>query len=379
MTVTPALIAQTMKTIRQEYTETVLPKWNPREGCIYFEEAWIGHKQPYILPLVILKTHTCRWLQKSGGCAMCNYQFISAFENRINDEDILSQARWALDRLSPIERYPYLHLTSSGSFLDPLEISDQVLTQTLSMLDSAGIETFSTESRPEFLLNIHRLDLIKRSFSRQVTFGIGLESASDHVRNYCLNKGFDTDSFLEAINTVKAYGMSFHSYILLGKPFLSPREDIEDVLRAIRLTLENGGIALVMVANLQPHTLIHWLWQRGKYELPKLWAPLKILELLEPDERERVWIKGLDKGVPTADMYARNCENCTTVIHNALVGWNMTADFSLIEQVRDVCDCRQEWEGHLNDKIDTTVDQRLAQFYEQEWPSIAEQFTAARA
>ena len=127
MELTPDIPRKIMKKIRTQYSEDALPPWQPNECHIYYEEAWMEPNQPYMLPLVILKTPTCSWLSAGGGCTMCNYQYISSFQRRITEDNIMNQVKWALQQLSPIERFPYIHLTSSGSFLDPKEVSNELL------------------------------------------------------------------------------------------------------------------------------------------------------------------------------------------------------------------------------------------------------------
>ena len=164
MKLTSDLPQKIMKKIRLQYKESVLPAWEPNRCHIYFEDAWMEPNTPYILPLVIMKTRTCSWLRQGGGCMMCNYQYISSFKRRITDDNILNQAKWALSGLSPLNRFPYIHLTSSGSFMDPNEISDEILIKILGLLQNSGIKILSTESRPEYLLNEKRLKIIKETF-----------------------------------------------------------------------------------------------------------------------------------------------------------------------------------------------------------------------
>lgn len=276
---------------------------------------------------------------------MCNFQSISAYDQTISKENILNQVNWALKKLMTKVPRPYLHLTSSGSFLDPNEIDDEILVEILQTLEKSGVRLLSTESRPEFVLNEQRLETMSQNFDGTISIGIGLESSDDFIRNFCLNKGFRTKTFKKAVDLLKKHNISFHSYILLGKPLLSTYEDIEDTVRTIQFSVDLGGIAIVRLVNLQPYTLIHWLHQRNMYELPKLWSALRVLESLAETERQKVWIKGIDKDAPAPIEFAMNCEICTSTIHNAIVGWNITRNYQIIEQVVDCCDCKADWES----------------------------------
>ncbi len=363
MKLTPDLPQKIMKKIRLQYKEGTLPSWDPDRCHIYYEDAWMEPNIPYILPLVIMKTHTCSWLKIGGGCTMCNYQYISSFNKKITNDNILNQVKWALDKLSPLKRFPYIHLTSSGSFMDPNEINDDVLIKILELLNKSEIKILSTESRPEFLLNNERLKIIRERFDGEVTFGLGLEAYDDFIRTYCINKGNTLKDYINAIKNLKKYGFGFHTYILLGKPFLTIKEDITDAVKGIKFTIDNGGVSILMVANHQPYTLLDWLYNRNKYQFPCLWSSIEILKLLNSEERNKVWIKGIDKGVPIPSYFSKTCPRCTSFVHNAIVGWNYTRNFSLIERITDCCECVKDWHFNYNKSTNTPLTERIKSEY----------------
>lgn len=364
MKLTPEVPKKVMKKTRTQYKEDPLPIWEPDKCYIYYEEAWMEPNQPYLLPLVILKTRTCSWLSEGGGCTMCNYQYISSFKRKITEDNIINQVKWALEQLSPMERFPYIHLTSSGSFLDPKEVSNELLVKILKLLKEAGVKILSTESRPEYVLNEERLQIIKDNFDGYVTIGMGLEAFDDFIRTYCINKGTTIDVYRDAIKTLKKYNLLFHLYILLGKPFLTVKEDIDDALNAIKFAVNNEGVVILFLVNRQPFTLTNWLLERNKYELPSLWSAVQVLEMLEPEEREKVWVKGLDKAVPMPSEFPSTCPRCTPFLHNALVGWNYTRDFRLIEQITDCCGCKDTWSSKLEPSHDLRLKERVEKEYE---------------
>ncbi|RLJ01272.1 MAG: hypothetical protein DRP08_05730 [Candidatus Aenigmatarchaeota archaeon] len=163
---------------------------------------------------------------------------------------------------------------------------------------------------------------------------------------------------------LKKYDLAFHLYILLGKPFLTVREDIEDAIKAIRFAVKNDGVVILFLLNRQPFTLTNWLLERGKYELPSLWSAVQVLEMLKPEEREKVWVKGLDKAVPMPSEFPSTCPRCTPFVHNAIVGWNYTRDFRLIEQIADCCKCRDTWYSKYEAIPDLPLEERIEKEYE---------------
>lgn len=327
-------------------------------AAIYYEEATYEGR-PYNLPLIILKTAPCRWLLSHGGCTTCNYQQVASFKP-VDPDRVLEQLDDALHRLGGPGRYPYLHLTSSGSFLDPREIGDDLLVRLCDRLHRYGVELLSTECRADLLDDSRRLDLFRRAFPGRISVGIGVESQNEVVRNLCMFKGVTNAQVETAFRNLKERDMDFHAYILLGKPFLTEGENVRDALETVRFTLERGGSALLMLANLQPNTLTHAMWRAGRYALPSLWAPIEVLERLDPQQRSWVSVKGIDKAVPQPMVFQKSCDVCTPIVRNALVGYNWTMDYRIIEQVLTCCPCREEWRNALADDP-RPVPQRVAE------------------
>ena len=114
------------RTLKESYKESSKSYWDLNICDIYYEES-CRNKEPYIFPIITLRTNSCWWYRTAGGCSMCNYQEYSALDRKITDKNLIAQFEWALDRLKPVHKYPDIHITSSGSFMDPKEISDNVL------------------------------------------------------------------------------------------------------------------------------------------------------------------------------------------------------------------------------------------------------------
>ncbi len=336
---------------REEYDST-----SPFPALYYEECLFEGH--PYILPMIVLRTNPCNWYTKTGGCLTCGYQGIAKFKG-ISDADILAQVDAALRHLRLKGELPFLHLTSSGSFFDQREISDAVMIAIAQRMETEGVRVFSTESRADVVTNHDRLALFRKYYSGAISVGIGLESMDEDIRNLCFFKGVKNRTLERAISTLKDFNMNFHAYVLVGKPFLTPEEDVEDAFTALSYAIEKGGKVLLMVANIQQDTPLYALWKKGLYTLPSLWAPIKVLRKLEPGLRFRVAVKGLDKAVPPPHMFQQTCNLCTPVVRNALVGFNWTKDFLMIDQAWNCCSCREVWEKTLEIHDERPIRQRI--------------------
>jgi len=294
----PNKMIQAMKLVRQQDVSVSLPSWEPNTADIYYEEYMLNGTS-YMLPMVVLKTKPCNWLQAGGGCTTCGYHLAGAWHRHVTKQNLLNQGRNAIKSLRSLGRFPLIHILSSGSFMDHAEVPDDICLKIFHMLQDEGISAVTTESRPIYLRNKEKLKAIREIFEGKITIGIGLETVRDDWRALCMNKDCKTSTYLEAIDCLREVGISYSNHVLLGMPFLTPKEAIEDAIATIRFSFHVGAEqAILMVVNLQQNTLTHWLWKRGLYQLPKLWAPLEVLTMLEPHERPRVVIKGIDKMIP---------------------------------------------------------------------------------
>lgn len=337
-----------------------LPQWNPDICSFYFEEnTWKEHG--YLMPLVILKTRPCQWYSKGGGCTTCGYNLLAAIDNEITKKNLFNQVNY-LTKVLPSSRFPFITLTSCGSFMDSSEIDDNTRLEILKILNKRGYKHINFESRPNVLRNEERLQNLHKVFDGDISVGIGLESSNDYIRRFCINKGYETKVFLEAVKALQHNDISYDAYILCGKPFLSPQEDIEDCVNSIKFAFNKGCYwVILMTANLQPHSLTYFMNNHGLYSLPKLWTPLEILRRLPATMRKRVILKGIDKALPHPLKFATNCKYCTSSIVDAQRQWNLTFDYSFIESVLDSCECKEEWENTLHDGIE--MEERVEKYY----------------
>ena len=325
---------------------------------IYYEEVRLHspddpRRGPYVMPLVTLRTNPCRWASNAG-CVMCGYH-LGARRAEVHAEHLIAQTRDAIRRLNP-ETYPTLVFTSNGSFLDPFEVPDDVRPRLLTMLREAGFRFVVMETRPEFITR-ERLRDIAKAFSPDTPHGqklplsisFGVESSSDFIQRYCINKGRRRKDYEAAFELLKSEGYGFDCYVLLGKPFLTAQEDVADALTTIRFAIEHGAeYVFVMVTNMVDYSLTAYLEERGRYRLPSLWRAIDLLERLDERERAVVQIKGISHAPVEPRKYARTCEVCTEHVKGALNFWNMTGEYEHIRSIHP-CSCRdtyrrEEWE-----------------------------------
>lgn len=325
---------------------------------IYFEEVRMAdNKTIALMPLVALKSSPCSWFKSCGGCTMCGYQLAASLCKKPTDENIINQTKFAIKRC-PSNIYPLITFNSAGSLLDPEEISDELRPKLLQMLKDEDYKEFNFECRPEFLLNEERVKQLKEYFDI-VSVGIGLESSNDFIRNNCINKGTRISTYLMAAEICKKYGIAHDAYIQLGKPFLTTREDIEDAVSTVNFAFENGfGRVFLMLCNIQPTAITHFLWEREKFDVPMLWSAIEVIKRLPEKYRADVSVRQFSRAVPTPLIFPSNCDKCTAGVADKLMQWNMTGDFGHIQDMPN-CECLGEFQDRLKEKRDTELKEHV--------------------
>jgi radical SAM enzyme (TIGR01210 family) len=91
------------------------------------------------------------------------------------------------------------------------------------------------------LVNDRTIDRIVNLLSayKLVTF-LGVETSSDFIRHYCVNKSFTWERVVKAVQRLHAYGLLAYAFLLFKPPFLEEGEAIADALQSVQDCLASG-------------------------------------------------------------------------------------------------------------------------------------------
>jgi len=259
---------------------------------------------------------------------MCGYASEGA---PATEEDLLVQFRAATKDLSTEDRVVKIY--TSGSFFDPIEVPESVRIQILDGLAAAGVEKLVIESRPEYVT----LERVEDSVARiRTEVAMGLETASDLVRNQSICKGFSFEDFRVAAKTVHLGGGSVKTYLLLKPPFLSEGVAISDALRSARDATPCSEVLSLNLANIQRGTLMERMWIQGDYRPPWLWSAVEVLKSVSsiPIICDPV-AAGTRRG-------PRNCGRCDEAVAKAIRAHALSQDVGVFEDLD--CGCKAAWE-----------------------------------
>lgn len=290
---------------------------------------------------IILPTPGCAHaLSDSGGCTMCSYIADSPLEKIASDEliDIFKKLMERHD----IPQKTAVKIFVSGSFLNEDELPKYARDEILRILNNEGnIEEIVVESRPEYIneeILKECLDLIP---DKIFEVSIGLESGSDYIKKYKINKGFLNEDFELAINVIKSlksdYKITSKSYLFVKPILTSEKEAIEDAVASARYAEEVGVDRISFCpATIHKGTLMELLWRRGSYKPPWIWSTFEIIKRVRSSVKIPVIMDTSGFGTRRGPF---NCKKCNKRFKNLIIESNLNQ--SIPEEVE--CECKNKW------------------------------------
>jgi radical SAM enzyme (TIGR01210 family) len=207
------------------------------------------------------------------------------------------------------------------------------------------------ETRPQFVDDATLETCVACAEPARLVVELGVESLDPWVLKYCINKETAPGSVEDAVRRIHEHGALATANVLVGAPFLTLEEQIEDSIRTLRGVLAMGfETAVVFPVNVKHHTLVGWLWKRGLYRQPSLWALIDVLKAVEADLLPRIvvsWYRPRPNhpGDPTPYLGPSTCPRCYPTVMGLLDRWRGASDHSALLREIDAlrCDCRTEY------------------------------------
>ena len=328
-------LAQFCKDLKKDFTPKIK---NPQKPVSSWSEKEILNGKIVDAYVIILRTRGCSWALNSG-CSMCGYFNDSIWEN-ISESDLLTQFYTAMKNYSGQK---FVKIFTSGSFLDDKEIEPKVKKDILNNLAEKA-EKVSVESRPEFITDKNLSEIQKIFKSKSFEIGIGLETASDFVREHCLNKGFKFEDYKKAAKTLKKYDFNLKTYVLIKPPFLTEKKSIEDAIDTVKKIKTISDTISFNPVNVQRNTLVEYLWKRELYRPSWLFSIIEILkESKKIFEKDRIKCDVVGGGSIRG---AHNCKKCDQTFLDAISKFSLSQDLGVFKSL--YCNCKERWLDQLN-------------------------------
>lgn len=321
---------------------------------------------------------------------MCDY-WISA---DVPAPEIVASVRAGLATLDASPSI--LLLETSGSFLDSWEVPDEARREILAVVRDLGPQVVTFETRADTVTVEAIAECVALVLPSRLCIEIGVESTDDWILRYCINKLMRVSDVRRAVEAVVAGGATAVANVLVGTPFLAPREQVADAARSVRETFAMGFEHCVLFpVNTKNYTVTHWLEERGLYARPPLWALADVLAQLDP-----AWLQTIDvawhrsrpdyhPGYASRYRAPETCPACFDRVAGVLDRWRASCErkelVDLLASMR--CRCRDRWDEACRAPADD-LRGRLTRQYERvarellgadAWATIGVPFTASIA
>jgi archaeosine synthase beta-subunit len=222
------------------------------------EEEPDGPGETVSVSTIFLTNRECPWR-----CLMCDL-WRNTLAESVPAGAIPEQIRTALSRLPPAR---WVKLYNAGSFFDGNAIPREDYQAIARLL--SGFETVIVESHPALCgdSTLQFRDLLDGSLE----VALGLETIHPEVLPR-LNKRMTLEDFRRAAAFLREAGISLRVFVLVGLPFVAPREAVDWALRSAELAFDCGAAVVSLIPTRSGNGAMDALEERGDFSPPDLAA-----------------------------------------------------------------------------------------------------------
>jgi len=305
---------------------------------------------------------------------MCNY----GKSTPVAADEMIEYVKVGLSSI-PNDKDTILLVETSGSMLDEWEVPVQAREGILRLVRNHDCRSFLCETRVETITE-EKLKQYAEILDNKIKYiEVGLESSNPWISKYCINKDLSFDQYEESMAMLRKYQVLSIANVIVGSPFLSPRESIDDAVETIRWAFSHGtDSCVVFPVHVKRWTLVEWLWEHGEYWPVSLWSLIEVLNQLGSELAQKVtisWYKTYTEQSTKGLLSAANdwgylsspttCPLCHSRVISLLDAYRDTNDFSVIVELTNMsCVCKDVWRSILEKKDLLSLPERVASAYE---------------
>lgn len=245
-----------------------------------------------------------------NACTFCNY----GFDYALTLETVMPELeKIKFEGLDIFE----LELEANGSFLSEREIPYNLFIAILQFIAKKDIPTITIETHYNTITE-RKLQDIRQILGdeQRIQIEMGLESADEDVRRI-YNKDIDIEGYIETVKLCEKYRIGLQINVLLGAPFLTRQEQIQDCLDSLDFIykkMPEGTYAVLFPINIKKNTMLQHWQDIGVYDQISSWELVELLHNI-PEEyldkftiawwgnRENTFTKGIIQ-------YPKTCDKC---------------------------------------------------------------------
>lgn len=286
-----------------------------------------------------------------GGCTMCDYWVGEKV-------DVAQMVEFGREALSALDFAPGLLVFGpSGSMFDDWEVPPEARKELFRILRTVSASVYIFFSRADTITEEKLADMVQNLGPAQVSIEMGLETADSWKLKFCVNKAMSLERFATTVQLIKRFGLYSTAYILLGVPFLTTQEMIEDTIFSISWAFGQGvDYCVVFPVHIKPWTIMYWLYEHGMFQPVSLWALVEVLSRFTPEELKRIGISWYSPcfdrfhpGYSVPPIRPTTCPSCYDRVISILDKYRFAADrYQIIKELDGIeCSCRDFWRKSL--------------------------------
>jgi len=288
-----------------------------------------------------INTPACRF-SLSGKCSICDYWDGTASDASVMDACIYIKSHG--------NEYETLLLDTCGSCLCEAELPFTYLMQIIRIIANTNIKRVILESHLVYA-DVGKLQNIRDVLGcKELALEYGQESTSAYVLKYCLNKPSMLTNYC-VVKTLQKIGILVMANVVLGAPFLTVRQRVQDAANSIReLFLAGIDSVVLFPVNIKPYTLVMHLFNNGYYKRVNAAEIVMVLSDFNADELARIDLTWFEPQREKLEAYEATgyspqyCTKCGQILLKHLIDYKATADGGHREKIinqaeRDLCEC----------------------------------------
>jgi len=243
-------------------------------------------------------------------------------------------------------------LGTYGSILDQHEIPNENLEIILESIKKTKVKTVIFETHHKSVT----CEILKKISSflsgKKIIIEFGLESADKFVLENSLNKPIELESVSHTIRVIHSEGMCASANILVGAPFLSPQEQINDAINTVNWVSMQGIDSIVLFpVNVKPYTLLRELNEAGMYDVVSNWLFVETLNRIPTHILDKIalsWCSESFRMEIKDNIPPRSCNYCDRVLSEFYENFTRTETSlerrALLDVLinSNVCNCYKE-------------------------------------
>lgn len=228
---------------------------------------------------VWINTSACRF-SLSGKCSICDY-----WDGEFSNNAVKLVCGFIETHGND---YTTILINTCGSCLCENELPFIELCRVVESIAKTHISRVIFETHLTYVTPDKLGTLLEVLCDKEVVIEYGQESTSSEVLKYCLNKPSMLQQYA-VIEKIRELGIKVFANVVLGVPFLSVNQRINDAVNSIRNLLNSSVDSIVLFPiNIKPYTLVKFLYDNGYYRRVHTNEIITVLESFGAIDLEKI-------------------------------------------------------------------------------------------